>query len=130
MKLTVSQLRSIIKEEVSRASHSRHASTLREAAQNMSFDAIAAKVCDLVGQGEPDDYSDVAEVVSDKLAILSTMSRAQKRDGGGLAELDTEETEEQIYDALENCVMGGDSADLSLAARKIVVEFGLDPNYA
>ena len=115
MKITVNQLRRIIKEEVSRA--------LNEDIQSVS---MLEKICDIVGEGEPEDYVTTADIISKYLSLKSTVSASQRLDIGYAGVLDPEQIEEELAADLE---ASGRVPNPGISARKLVVSFGLDPDY-
>jgi len=110
MKITVNQLRRIIKEEVSRALNQ----------------GMLEKICDIVGEGEPEDYVTAADIISDYLIIKSTVSASQRADIGYAGTLDPEQIEEELAADLK---ASGRVPNPGIAARSLVVSFGLGNLY-
>lgn len=121
MKITASQLRRIIKEEVKRV------------VAESSGSGIEEKILDIVGFGEEEDYETTARIVSKYLRLKSTVSRSQRADGGMSAVLDPVEIEEELIEDLKGSKWADGTrpslGKIASVARQIVVEFGLDPSH-
>ena len=110
MRITVSQLRRIIKEEVSRVTRSR---SRRRLSETPGDPLTLEGLCELVGYGEPEDYADTLDLV-------------QKCMNGKIKFETIEDVETAIADSIPADFVGMSPGEEVQAARQICVEYGLE----